>query len=152
MMNKQEEEPVVVDIESGKDVEKNLTSVWSPQTGKEVNVDVDDSMEYAAGGRKIEIDSATNKRILRKIDIYLLPIMCCLYCLQFIDKTSNSLASIMGMREDLKMTGSMYPWTGTAFYLGYLVFEFPVSLLLQKFHVAKTYIIMNLNVNVFYMH
>lgn len=138
MMNKQEEEPVVVDIESGKDVEKNLTSVWSPQTGKEVNVDVDDSMEYAAGGRKIEIDSATNKRILRKIDIYLLPIMCCLYCLQFIDKTSNSLASIMGMREDLKMTGSMYPWTGTAFYLGYLVFEFPVSLLLQKFPVAKT--------------
>ncbi|CUM57897.1 unnamed protein product [Debaryomyces tyrocola] len=126
----QERNEVIKEVQSNGDTEKNLTSVWSPQSRKEVNIDLNESMEYAVNGEKIEIDAATNTRILRKMDICLLPIMCCLYCFQFIDKTVNSMASIMGMREDLKMTGNKYPWTGTAFYIGYLVFEFPVSALL----------------------
>ena len=35
------------------------------------------------------------------------------------------------------MVGDMYSWTGTSFYLGYLVFEF-ASMLLQRFPVTKT--------------
>ena len=32
--------------------------------------------------------------------MYLMPVMCLLYCFQFIDKMANSFASIMGMRKD----------------------------------------------------
>lgn len=123
------------------DLEDNLiTSVMSPQTGKLVNItaDGDVAMNYAAGEKEVEMDEATNRRILRKIDMYLMPVMCLLYCFQFIDKMANSFASIMGMREDLHMVGNQYSWSGTSFYLGYLVLEFPVSLLLQRFPVSKT--------------
>ena len=68
----------------------------------------------------------------------MLPVMCLLYCFQFMDKLSTSYASILGLREDLNMVGDMYSWTATAFYLGYLAFEFPASMLLQRFPVAKT--------------
>ncbi len=44
----------------------------------------------------------------------------------------------MGVRTDLKMVGEDYSWTGNAFYLGYLFFEFPASMCLQRFPVAKT--------------
>lgn len=116
-----------------------LSTIISPHTGKVVNItnDVDEAMKYTPD-EEITIDEKTNRRILRKIDLYLLPIMCLLYCFQFMDKLSNSYASILGLREDLNMTGDKYAWTGTAFYLGYLFFEFPASYLLQRFPVAKT--------------
>lgn len=118
-----------------------IGQVLSP-SGKPVNfnADVDVAMKYAIDNKEahIELDPIAAKRLLRKIDTYLLPLMCVLYCFQFLDKLSNSYASILGLREDLHMVGNMYSWTGTAFYLGYLVFLFPGSYMLQRLPVAKT--------------
>ncbi|KAI5956865.1 DAL5 [Candida jiufengensis] len=118
-----------------------LTTIISPN-GKEVQItnNVDQAMKYALEHQNdgFELDEATNKRILRKIDTFLLPVMCLLYCFQFMDKLSTSYSSILGLREELHMVGDMYSWTSTSFYLGYLVFEFPASMLLQRFPVAKT--------------
>lgn len=115
-----------------------LKTIISPTTGKMVKItDADEAMKYV-GDEAIEIDVATNRRILRKIDLCLMPIMCLLYCVQFMDKLSNSFASIMGLREDLRMVDNMYSWTGTSFYIGYLAFAFPVSILLQRFPLVKT--------------
>ncbi|CAH2354555.1 allantoate permease [[Candida] railenensis] len=100
---------------------------------------VDEAMKLAIHNKEenIVIDDETDKKLLRKIDFYLLPVLCLLYCFQFMDKVSNSYASIMGLQTDLAMVGNMYTWTGTSFYLGYLFFEFPAVLLLQRFPVAK---------------
>ncbi|KAL7667327.1 Major facilitator superfamily (MFS) profile domain-containing protein [[Candida] zeylanoides] len=118
-----------------------LEVITSP-TGKPVNItgDCDEAMEYAIHNKEdhIEIDAATSRRLLRKIDLCLMPVMCLLYSFQFMDKLSTSSASIMGMREELEMVGDKYSWTGSAFYLGYLAFEFPASYMLQRFPVAKT--------------
>ena len=83
------------------------------------------------------LDSVQADKLLRKIDLYLLPVMCLLYCFQFMDKLTTSYASVLGLRKELKMQGDMYSWTATAFYLGYLVFEFPASMLLQRFPLLK---------------
>lgn len=99
---------------------------------------IDVAYELAQKSKGIVIDEATNKRLLRKIDRYICPLMCIVYAIQFMDKLSNSYASIMGIREDLEMTGTMYSWTGTGFYLGYLVFEFPVAYLLQRVSLTKS--------------
>jgi ACS family allantoate permease-like MFS transporter len=118
-----------------------LEVITSP-TGKPVNItgDCDEAMEYAIHNKEdhIEIDAATSRRLLRKIDLCLMPVMCLLYSFQFMDKLSTLSASIMGMREELEMVGDKYSWTGSAFYLGYLAFEFPASYMLQRFPVAKT--------------
>ncbi|RCK65775.1 Allantoate permease [Candida viswanathii] len=118
-----------------------LTSIVSP-SGKEVKItnDVDQAMKFALEhkGEIGELDPKEARKLVRKIDLYLLPIMCLLYCFQFMDKLTTSYASVMGMRQDLNMVGDMYSWTSSAFYLGYLVFEFPAALLLQRFPVAKT--------------
>ncbi len=98
--------------------------------------DEDEALKYYDD--EIVIDEETDKRLLRKIDLYICPLMCILYACQFMDKNTNSSAAIMGLRTDLHMVANQYSWTGTAFYLGYLVFEFPSSTLLQRFPVVKT--------------
>ncbi|RCK64386.1 Allantoate permease [Candida viswanathii] len=118
-----------------------VTSIVPP-SGKPIDItkDVDDAMKLVRDhqGEEIELEKKTSKRLLRKIDLYLLPVMCLSYCFQFMDKLSTSYASILGLRKELNMVGDMYSWTATSFYLGYLAFEFPASVLLQRFPVSKT--------------
>lgn len=116
--------------------EDQLVDIMSKKESTVVAVDVESGEIEIAD--ESPLDDAAARRLLRKIDLCLLPVMCLLYCFQYMDKLSNSYASIMGMREQLHMEGDMYLWTGSAFYLGYLAFEFPASYLLQRFPVAKT--------------
>ncbi|KAJ1713527.1 pantothenate transporter [Aspergillus flavus] len=81
--------------------------------------------------------STGNKSILRKIDWRLLPIMMLSYMLQFLDKQSLSQAAIMGIIEDLKLTGTEYSWSGSIFYFSYLVFSYPASMLMVRLPIAK---------------
>ncbi|CAA22656.1 MFS domain-containing protein [Schizosaccharomyces pombe] len=127
-------------------IDEKLKDPESVQNKEILDVDVGDlspkgvdaAFNYALDVDYDEIDPETERRLVRKIDCTIFPVMCLVYCIQFLDKTSNSYAVIMGLKEDLKMEGQMYSWSGTAFYLGYLVFEFPASLLLQRFPLSKT--------------
>lgn len=116
-----------------------ITSIISP-SGKEVIItgDVDEAMKFALEAEGIVLDEATSKRLLRKIDFCLMPLLMFLYSVQFMDKNSNAYSSLMGIRTDLNMVGDKYSWTGTSFYLGYLFFVFPASYLIQRFPMAKT--------------
>ncbi|KAG5358608.1 putative transporter [Yarrowia sp. B02] len=89
------------------------------------------AVEYA-------LDPQTDRRLLRRTDLFMCPIMMLVYAVQYLDKATNSTAAVMGLREDLKMQGDDFAWSGTAFYLGYLIFEFPSVYLLQHFPLVKT--------------
>lgn len=45
------------------------------------------------------------KKLLRKMDRYLLPFLALLYLLSFLDRTNIGNAKLAGLEEDLKMTG-----------------------------------------------
>lgn len=82
-------------------------------------------------------NDATERRLLMKIDAHILPIMCVVYGLNYLDKTTLSYASIMGLETDLGLTKSNYQWLGSIFYFGYLGFEYPTNRLLQRLPLAK---------------
>lgn len=109
--------------------------------GKLIDVtgDVDEAMEYAieAEAEDVELTADEENKLVWKIDLFLLPLICLLYAVQFMDKVSTGYAAIMGLQTYYGMHGVQYSWCGSAFYLGYLIFEFPMSLALQKFPVAK---------------
>ncbi|RLV83392.1 hypothetical protein JA9_002844 [Meyerozyma sp. JA9] len=116
-----------------------ITSFMSPN-GRVVKVtgDVDEAMKVALEiDEDLVLDEDTDKRLLRKIDMFLLPLICLLYACQFMDKTTMSYAAVMGFKEYFNMVGDMYSWCGTVFYLGYLAFEFPANVILQRFPLAK---------------
>lgn len=120
--------------------ENVLTHVRSID-GKMVDVtgDVDEGMEYAiaAEAENVELIPEEENRLVWKIDLLFLPLICLLYAIQFMDKVSNGYAAIMGVQTYYGMHGDQYYWCGSAFYLDYLIFEFPMSLALQKFPVAQ---------------
>lgn len=99
--------------------------------------DADDAMKAFASGENVEIDEATNKRLLRIIDWHLMPLLSIIYGLNYLDKTSLSYASIMGIKKDINLQGDDYQWLGSMFYFGYLAWEYPTNRLLQRLPLAK---------------
>lgn len=78
-----------------------------------------------------------DKRLLRRIDLYLLPIMAVSYMFQFLDKSAMSFTAILGLQDDLNLQGEDYSWASSIYYFGYLAASYVAALLLVHFPVGK---------------
>ncbi|KAJ7305628.1 MFS general substrate transporter [Mycena albidolilacea] len=105
--------------------------------GVEVTADSVDTAAQLLYGKHEELDPVEADRIKRKIDRHLMPLMCTLYWIQFMDKATLGNAAILGILKSAKLTTNQFNWLGTIFYLSYLAFDFPQNLALQRFPVAK---------------
>ncbi|ODQ55408.1 MFS general substrate transporter [Saitoella complicata NRRL Y-17804] len=78
------------------------------------------------------------KKLVRKIDFTIVPLLALTYFLQFLDKTTLSYTSVMGLQTDTHLKGDEYSYLGMLFYVGFLVTELPTQWLAQKVsHLAK---------------
>ncbi|KAK5079276.1 hypothetical protein LTR64_002301 [Lithohypha guttulata] len=77
------------------------------------------------------------KRLRRKIDWYIVPIMFLCYTMQFIDKVSLNYAAVMGLAKDLKLQGNDFTNAATSFFIAYLVAEVPNGYILNKVPAGK---------------
>ena len=96
-------------------------------------------------------DKAVERRVVRKIDFILLPLMFIGYSLVYYDKAILGGASVFGMSTDLKLrvvvdATSTPPkvstirlsWATSLFYFGMLAGLFPMTYLFQRFHAGRT--------------
>lgn len=72
--------------------------------------------------------------------------MCVVYGLNYLDKTTLSYASIMGLKlppsdnilkSGIGLVGDQYSWLGSMFYFGYIAWEYPTTRLLQVLPLGK---------------
>uniref|UniRef100_A0A8H7KEZ2 Major facilitator superfamily (MFS) profile domain-containing protein n=1 Tax=Bionectria ochroleuca TaxID=29856 RepID=A0A8H7KEZ2_BIOOC len=102
--------------------------------------DLKTTNEEAIIGQSEPIATAEeNRRVKRKIDFILLPLMCGCYIFSFLDKTMLNYASIFGLKTALKLKGNDYSWLGSIFYLGYMGGAMFWPTLVQRYpqHVGK---------------
>jgi hypothetical protein len=67
--------------------------------------DADEALKVFAEGQVIVLTPEDERKLLRKIDYTLMPLLFVVYGLNYLDKTTLSYASIMGLKV------SMHPWT-----------------------------------------
>lgn len=102
-----------------------------------------------AGVEEAPIDPVAEKKLLRKIDLHLIPILWLLFLCAFIDRINIGNARIQGLEKDLKMKGSdynMYDMRPSVaendvanansalftFFITYILFEVPSNIVLKK--------------------
>ncbi|KAG5814141.1 hypothetical protein H9Q71_003403 [Fusarium xylarioides] len=100
------------------------------------------SEELGSPPRGILYSSKEDARVRWKLDLILLPMMALTYVLNYMDKVALSEASIFGIKEDLNLVGQQYSWSSSIFYLGYLVWQYPSSLLMQKLPIGRYFGVM----------
>ncbi|KAI4804944.1 MFS general substrate transporter, partial [Aureobasidium sp. EXF-8845] len=104
------------DTISEKDLEKNFEDV--KLEARQGSVDNGGSAPY--------IDPVIEKRVVRKIDWNLVPLLMALYLLAFLDRSNIGNAKIAGMAKALDLNADRYSWLLTIFYISYILFQFQV--------------------------
>ncbi|CAO1620824.1 unnamed protein product [Jaminaea pallidilutea] len=66
------------------------------------------------------------RRLVRKVDLLLVPTLSILYLLSFLDRSNIGNAKIDGMATDLRL-GSQYSTSLTLFFVGYVISELPAN-------------------------
>jgi MFS transporter, ACS family, tartrate transporter len=77
------------------------------------------------------MDSAIEKAAMRKVYLRLLPLTMLMYFLCYIDRINVSFAALT-MNKDIGLTAATYGFSSTAFYIGYVLFEVPSNLVMEK--------------------
>lgn len=83
--------------------------------------------------REIVIDPIAEKKLVRKCDLHVVPILNLIFCAAFLDRINIGNAKIQGMIADLHMTGAHdYNIALFIFFIPYVLFEMPSNLILKR--------------------
>jgi sugar phosphate permease len=77
------------------------------------------------------------KKLLRKLDLHLLPTLAVLYLLCFLDRVSIGQAKLNNLTESLKLTSTQYNACLSVFFVTYVAFEIPSNLILKKIRPSR---------------
>ena len=78
-------------------------------------------------------DPEEERKVTRKTDYILVPVLCLLLNVAYLDRTNIGNARIQGMTEDLNMTGSDYNIALFMFFIPYLLLDVPANMLMRKY-------------------
>jgi hypothetical protein len=81
--------------------------------------------ELAIQGNAILDDPVELKKLVRKIDVTIAPLLAAVYFLQFLDKTTLSYTAVMGIRADTHLVGQDYSNLSMLFYIGMFALHSP---------------------------
>ncbi|KAH7921920.1 MFS general substrate transporter [Leucogyrophana mollusca] len=77
-------------------------------------------------------DPSEDRRIRRKVDLRLLPVLTILYLLSFLDRSNIGNAKIDGMATDLNLSAPGYNDALAIYFVGYVIFEIPANIILKR--------------------
>ncbi|KAI1187355.1 major facilitator superfamily domain-containing protein [Nemania serpens] len=83
---------------------------------------------------------ALEKRLVRKIDWRLLPMIIIMYILNYIDRNNIAAAKLSGLPEDLHLEGNQFQTAVSILFVGYLLMQVPSNLFLNKIGVPGLYL------------
>lgn len=69
---------------------------------------------------------------MTKIDLHVIPFLCILYLLAFLDRVNIANAKSFGLATNLDLTGVQYNTALTIFFVPYIIAEVPSNVLLKK--------------------
>ncbi|KAI8665349.1 hypothetical protein NCS56_00970600 [Fusarium sp. Ph1] len=91
-----------------------------------------------AGDTAILVPEKLSTHIRRKFDRHVMPLVCVLYVLSYLDRGNIGNAKTAGAQDDLGLSDSQWAWVLNSFYICYTVFEW--TTLLWKLLPAHLYI------------
>ncbi|KAK9457079.1 major facilitator superfamily domain-containing protein [Dipodascopsis uninucleata] len=72
------------------------------------------------------------KILKRKIDFTILPIVFCMYILNYLDRNNIAAAKLGSLLEDLNLTGTQYSTCVSILFVGYILMQIPSNLILER--------------------
>ncbi|KAI1618774.1 major facilitator superfamily domain-containing protein [Exophiala viscosa] len=85
--------------------------------------------DYAGASSKKD---AAEIALVRKLDIYIMPILWIMYFMNYLDRNAITTARLNGMEKDPGMVGAQYNTCISILYVGYLLMQVPSNMLISS--------------------
>lgn len=93
--------------------EKEIESIQpSPVASSETSSELDDTYEVHKKNEGLGVDPVQARKVVRKIDLRIVPILFFTYLLQYLDKNGINYASAFGLEKGTNLKGQDYSWLG----------------------------------------
>ncbi|KZV74541.1 MFS general substrate transporter [Peniophora sp. CONT] len=79
-----------------------------------------------------EYDTPEDRKLMRKVDWRLLPILTLLYLLSFLDRSNVGNAKIDGLTQDIHVSNPAYNTSLALYFIAYVTFEVPANIILKR--------------------
>ncbi|KAI1181213.1 MFS general substrate transporter [Nemania sp. FL0916] len=99
--------------------------IGDPTTGNRI------SFNSKSGELRRDVDE---RKLLRKVDLHVLPILFIVYVAAFIDRVNISSALTLGLTQELGLTDQQPNIALTIFFVPYILFEIPSNILMKRFN------------------
>ncbi|KAH7329636.1 major facilitator superfamily domain-containing protein [Stachybotrys elegans] len=83
------------------------------------------------------VSEETEKRLLRKLDLRIIPLICWIYLMNFMDRVGIGNARLYGLEEDLGLTGDQFQLAVSILFVTYCLFETPSNLIIKRLQPAR---------------
>ncbi|KAH9004776.1 MFS general substrate transporter [Lactarius hatsudake] len=100
------------------------------ESGEKEKVSQEDHVFALSAGA--DVSQVDERKLVRKIDLHLIPWLSLLYLLSFLDRTSIGNAKLYGLEKTLHLTDKQYLLALTIFFFPYALFEVPSNIFLKR--------------------
>ncbi|KAF2266645.1 MFS general substrate transporter [Lojkania enalia] len=88
---------------------------------------------YDEAGQALCPPHTTERKLVTRIDLHVIPFLCIMYLLAFLDRVNIANANVFGLSEELNITdGTKFNTALVIFFVPYILFEIPSNVLLKK--------------------
>ncbi|TFY62669.1 hypothetical protein EVJ58_g3717 [Rhodofomes roseus] len=102
------------------------------EVGKSEVAEIEEAQGDAAAAEKL----LEEKRLVRKLDVRIMPIACILYLFAYLDRSNLGNARLQGLPQDAlggDPTGNLYGWVNSVFFISYILCQIPATVISKLF-------------------
>ncbi|KAL1601694.1 hypothetical protein SLS60_006609 [Paraconiothyrium brasiliense] len=117
-----------------------------PQTTTEAGVLAETGKDFERGkqaedgsieGSLEEVDPIAEAKLVRKLDLYIIPVVMLLYLFSFLDRVNIGNARLYGLEEDLGLNSTQWQTAISILFVTYILSEVPSNLVLKKLRPSR---------------
>lgn len=94
-------------------------------------------IEATAGSGEIIVNKEKARKVMRKLDIRIIPTIMWVYLMNMMDRVNIGNARLFGMEEDLGLKGQQFQLAVSVLFVTYCLFEAPSNLIIKKLQPAR---------------
>ncbi|PVI02175.1 MFS transporter-like protein [Periconia macrospinosa] len=100
--------------------------------GEKVTPAKEENQQRSSTSTLDSLNGIDEKKLVRRMDLRILPMIVILYIFSFIDRVNIGNAQLFSLNKDLKLTGLQYNIALCLFFVSYVTFEIPANILMKK--------------------
>jgi sugar phosphate permease len=85
----------------------------------------------------LSIDHVAEAKLIRKLDLHIIPMVMLLYLFSFLDRVNIGNARLYGMEKDLGLHGNQYQTAVSLLFVTYILTELPSNLVVKKLRPSR---------------